>query len=131
MNKKIVYLGGPMAGTSEEEKVGWRNELKEKWVDDFFFLDPCDRYYSPLQWRDLVKADTMDIHQADVVLCHMWKPGIGSAMELVVARHNDTPTLVVVPTFKQVSPWVREYADFLVSDFDQAYKILKEEWVSE
>lgn len=119
-----------MAGCSEDEMRGWREELKAKW-SEFSFLDPCVRAYNPVQWKQLVKDDIQDIIDADVVLTYMWKPGIGSSMELVEARYRNTPTLVIVPDFKHVSPWIREYADFLVEDFDQAYKIIQQNWVSQ
>lgn len=125
-----IYLGGPMAGCSEEEKRGWRDDIK-KLYPEYTYLDPCDRSYTPVQWKQLIKDDIQDIINADVVLTYMWKPGIGSSMELVEARYRNTPTVVVVPDFKSISPWVRQYADFLVESFDQAFKIIKEEWVSQ
>lgn len=122
-----IYLGGPMAACSEEEMTGWRKDIKSRWPE-FNYLDPCDRTYTPQQWRKLVRNDVEDILEADVVLTYMWKPGIGSSMELVIARYEDTPTIVVVPDFKFVSPWIREYADYLVEDFETAFKIIKAEW---
>jgi nucleoside 2-deoxyribosyltransferase len=129
MNNQIaVYLGGPMAGCSLEEMTDWRNQLKKDYPD-IKWLDPCERSYVPQQWRELVEADMKDIDNADLVLCYMWKPGIGSSMELTYARAQKTPTIVVVPDFKYVSPWVRYYADYLVENFDHAMKIINAEWV--
>lgn len=125
-----VYLGGPMAGCTEEEMTGWREQIKKE-HPEYTYLDPCDRNYKPVQWKQLVKDDIQDIIDADVVLTYMWKPGICSSMELVEARYRNTPTVVVVPDFKHISPWVREYADFLVETFEQAFKIIQQNWISQ
>ena len=126
-DKKTIYLGGPMAGCSLEEMTGWREQLKKEWTE-FNFRDPCDREYTPQKWRQLVDDDIADIDASDYILCYMWKAGIGSSMELVEARYRNKPTIVVVPDFKYVSPWIRAYADFLVQDFEHAYKIVKMQW---
>lgn len=123
----VVYLGGPMAGCTLQEMTGWREELKKTWTD-LQFRDPCDREYKPQQWRQLVEDDIEDIKASDVGLWYMWKPGVGSSMEMVYARTQQIPIIVVVPDFKYVSPWIRYYSDFLVEDFDHAYKIIKQTW---
>lgn len=128
--KKVIYLGGPMAGCTLQEMTGWREQLKKEWGSEFDFRDPCEREYSPQEWRQLVEDDIKDIDESDYVLCYMWKPGVGSSMELVYARYNKKPIIVVIPDFKYVSPWVRYYSDFLVEDFDHAYKIIKQEWTT-
>lgn len=124
-DKIVVYLCGPMQDCTPEEMHGWREDLKGKYPE-IIFLDPCDRGYKPQQWRQLVEGDIADIDASDFVLAYYWKAGTGSAMELAYSHyHAKIPTVVVVPDFKTVSPWVRYHADFLVEDFDQAIKIIK------
>lgn len=119
-----IYQCGPMAGCTEEEMHGWRDKLKKDYPD-ITWLDPCDRAYVHQQWRKLVDDDIQDINNADYILAYYWKTGSGSAMELAynhyVARK---PSVVVVPEFKVVSPWVRYHADYLVENFDHAMKII-------
>lgn len=119
-----IYLCGPMAGCSLEEMTGWRNQLKKDYPD-IEWLDPCDREYASQQWRKLVDDDKADVDHADYILAYYWKTGSGSAMELAynhyVARK---PSVVVVPEFKVVSPWVRYHADYLVESFEHAMKII-------
>lgn len=119
-----IYQCGPMAGCSEDEMSGWRNQLKKDYPD-IEWLDPCDRNYVHQQWRKLVDDDIADIQAADYILAYYWKTGSGSAMELAynhyVARK---PSVVVVPEFKVVSPWVRYHADYLVETFEHAMKII-------
>lgn len=123
-NTLKIYQCGPMAGCSDEEMHGWREDLKKNYPD-ITWLDPCDRNYVHQQWRKLVDDDIQDINNADYVLAYYWKTGSGSAMELAynhyVARK---PSVVVVPEFKVVSPWVRYHADYLVETFDHAMKII-------
>lgn len=119
-----IYQCGPMAGCTDEEMHGWREQLKKDYPD-INWLDPCERSYVHQQWRRLVDDDIADINAADYVLAYYWKTGSGSAMELAynfyVARK---PSVVVVPEFKVVSPWVRYHADYLVENFEHAMKII-------
>lgn len=119
-----IYQCGPMAGCTDEEMYGWRNDLKKNYPN-ITWLDPCVRSYNHQQWRKLVDDDIADIEAADYILAYYWKTGSGSAMELAynhyVARK---PSVVVVPEFKVVSPWVRYHADYLVETFDHAMKII-------
>lgn len=122
-----VYLAGNMDGLTEEEMRGWRNDFKAR-DDTIRWLDPCSRSYMPQQWRELVEDDLADVFAADFIVARMTVPGIGTAMELVNARQAKIPVITVVPEFRNVSPWLRYYSDYLVEDFDQAWKILKMEW---
>lgn len=119
-----VYQCGPMAACTDEEMHGWRENLKKEYPN-VTWLDPCDRSYKQQQWRRLVDDDIADIDAADYVLAYYWKTGTGSAMELsynfYVAKK---PSIVVVPGFKAVSPWLRYHADYLVDTFDHAMKII-------
>lgn len=113
-----------MAGCTDEEMHGWRDGLKKDYPD-ITWLDPCDRSYKQQQWRKLVDDDIADIEAADFVLCYYWKTGSGSAIELAYSRYvSHTPTVVVIPEFKTVSPWIRAHSDYLVESFDHAMKII-------
>lgn len=119
-----VYQCGPMAGCTDEEMHGWRDALKKDFPQ-VTWLDPCDREYKQQQWRRLVEDDIADIDSADYILAYYWKTGTGSAMELSYNYHvAKKPAIVVVPGFKQVSPWLRYHADYLVDNFDHALKII-------
>lgn len=122
-----IYQCGPMAGCTDEEMHGWREALKKDWPN-INWLDPCERSYNLQQFRKLVDDDIADIESADYILAYYWKTGSGSAMELAynyyVARK---PSVVVVPEFKVVSPWVRYHADYLVETFEHAMKIILNE----
>ncbi len=119
-----VYQCGPMAGCTDEEMHGWRDSLKKDYPN-INWLDPCDRSYKMQQWRSLVNDDIADIDNADYVLSYYWKTGTGSAMELSYNYYvAKKPSIVVVPGYKSVSPWLRYHADYLVDSFDHAMKII-------
>lgn len=128
-NKRLIscYLSGPMAGCTIEEMTGWREALKSDFTE-IQWIDPCNRSYNPQQWRQLVEDDISDIKKSDFMLVNFWKTGVGTSMEMVVARQLFTPTITVTPDFKTTSPWVRYYSDFLVETFEEAIKIIKAEW---
>lgn len=126
-----VYLCGPMADCTYEEMSEWREALKKEYTD-IEWLDPCDRSYKIQQWRQLVDDDKADIDAADFVLAYYWKAGTGSAMELAYSVYSaKKPTIVVIPDFKSVSPWVRYHASYLVETFEEAIKIIRAEWYKE
>lgn len=127
MARRITcYLGGPIANCSSQEIHGWREALKES-HHEINWLDPCSRSYKRQQWRQLVEDDIADINASDFVLAYYWKPGTGTSMELAYAHYvAKIPTIVVVPDFKNVSPWVRFHADYLVESFEHAIKLIKQ-----
>jgi nucleoside 2-deoxyribosyltransferase len=118
-----------MAGCTIEEMRGWRDELKKDFPE-INWIDPCDRSYGPQQWRQLVEDDISDIKKSDFMLVNFWKSGVGTSMEMVVARQQLIPVITVTPDFKMTSPWVRYFSDYLVEDFDHAIKIIKMQWGS-
>lgn len=128
-NQRLIscYLSGPMAGCTLEEMRGWREALKVDFTE-INWIDPCNRNYGPQQWRQLVEDDIADIKKSDFMLVNFWKPGVGTSMEMVVARQLFTPVITVTPDFKTTSPWIRYYSDFLVESFEHAIKIIKAEW---
>lgn len=122
-----AYMGGPMADCTPEEMTDWREALKVDF-SEIKWLDPCARSYKPQQWRQLVEDDIADIDASDFVLAYYWKAGTGTSMELAYAHYiAKIPTIVVVPDFKSVSPWVRYHADYLVESFEHAMKIIKDD----
>lgn len=126
-NPITVYLCGPMADCDNEEMHGWRDRLKKE-NPDIHWLDPCDRHYKVQEWRVLVDEDIADIDASDFLLSYYWKTGTGSAMEISYNYYvAKKPSIVVVPDFKRVSPWLRYHADYLVDDFDPAMKIIRME----
>lgn len=131
ISKRVsVYLCGPMADCTDEEMRKWRNKLKLDY-SDIIWLDPCDRSYQIQQWRQLVDEDIADINASDFLLAYYWKTGTGSAMEISYNYYvAKKPSIVVVPDFKRVSPWLRYHADYLVEDFDHAMKIIRMEGMS-
>ena len=93
-----VYLAGPISGCNEEQRHGWRTQVKDKYGKQIDFLDPTDnlvrREASPYEF---VQADLRAIEEADGLLVNMWRESIGSAMGVVHAHRHGRPVVVADP----------------------------------
>ena len=119
-----VYLAGPVDPALLEYCLGWRREIATLLTDQgITALDPCRGGQHPkpdpsgvisgmpVSPRQLVTRDKADIRSANLVLVH-WpaeseKFGIGTIMEIALAREWQIPVLVVDPG-NRISdhPWV-------------------------
>ena len=111
-----VYLAGPITDCSSEEATGWRNYLKSR-LPEITFLDPVDFGFTTGQqyerYLDLVPADLEAIRQCDVFVANMYRPSIGTAMELWEA-HCKRKHIVVVTKMRH--PWLRYVAHEVYQD---------------
>ena len=93
-----VYLAGPISGCNEEQRHGWRTQVKDKYGKQIDFLDPTDnlvrREASPYEF---VQADLRAIEEADGLLVNMWRESIGSAMGVMHAHRHGRPVVVADP----------------------------------
>ena len=119
-----VYLAGPIDACSQNEVHTWRNTLKNNYPD-IKWLDPSVRCYPLEEWDRLVEDDLADIRNADAILAYVWKPSAGTAMELVYGHCIlYIPVIVVVPDLAACGPWIRYHADYVVTNWDEAVKLL-------
>lgn len=113
--RKIVYLGGPINGCTDEEAHGWRDALKpELEKRGFIYLDPMVRDYRGREdeaWREIVEEDKKDIGQADILLMNCPKPSVGTSMEIFLGWRSNKKIIAVVPERASVSPWLRYHVE--------------------
>lgn len=127
MNKMpIVYLAGPIAGTTYEESTGWRDQVADR-------LRYCD-VRSPMRGKQflaklegvipegneavqshelakeavdaavsspqaIVRRDHWDVHEADILVVNLYgakSPSIGTMFELAWAYHTHKPAVVIM-----------------------------------
>jgi len=109
-----IYLAGPITDCTEEQAIVWRraikNFIKNKKVKWF---DPVEFEVDITNHNELVEKDLKYLFKSDLVVCNMWKPGIGTAMELVYAKLKNIPVLSVVPLGVDVSPWLRYHSTWI------------------
>lgn len=140
------YLAGPIAGCTDAEANDWRELVKSK-VSDIEWLDPMDRdfrnygtlgktnydivnhghNYNRLPAdvvQTIVHGDKRCIDESDVILYNCWKPGWGTAMEMLYAFEHGKLNIAVANG--HVSPWIRYHADVVFDTLEEAIDYLHE-----
>lgn len=125
-----VYLAGPIAGCSDAQMTWWRAEATDLLLDQGIqVFDPTVRDYryqsidSVLSAR-IVGDDKLEIRSSRAVLANCWKPGWGTAMEIMYAHMLGVPVVSLVAP-DQNSPWIREHSEYVVHSLDRAIDVLR------
>lgn len=114
--RKIVYLGGPINGCTDEEAKGWRASVAPLLAAKGYLVsDPMVRDYRGKEDEavsEIVENDKKDIQQADIMLMSCPKPSVGTSMEIFYgyALNANKRRICVLPEGAAVSPWLRYHA---------------------
>jgi hypothetical protein len=121
-----IYLSGPMYECSADESNNWRRQIKEAFPEHTF-LDPVDEGYTekdhPTQYVSIVEGDLQAIDNCDLVIAHVHKPSIGTAMELFYAFSSSGASTLVISTIPHA--WLFYTADCIVDTVEAAIMALK------
>ena len=126
MSKPIptVYLAGPISGCTDAEKRAWRDDVKRKYSDMFRFVDPLDSNVGEDAYTSKkVTQDRKDIERCDAVLANMWKPSLGTAIGVVLARTKGKVVVMVDPAPTK-NPILAHYCDGWEATVPDGIKIL-------
>lgn len=126
MSKPIptVYLAGPISGCTDAEKRAWREDVKRKYADMFRFVDPLDSNVGEDAFTSKkVTQDRKDIERCDAVLANMWKPSLGTAIGVVLARTKGKVVVMVDPAPTK-NPILAHYCDGWEATVPDGIKIL-------
>lgn len=101
LQKKTIYLAGPIHGLSDDACTAWRKAAKRMYGGPT--LDPMrrDARGQENNWgviRDVVEQDKQDIALADGVLVYFTKPSVGTSMEILFAWMLRKPVALVNAT---------------------------------
>ncbi len=123
----VVYLAGPINGTTDEEAHGWRDAFMEK-LPDHKFLDPMVRDYRGMEdthYMDIVHGDIEDIKLCNVFLAYCWQPSWGTAIEIEIAYTMGKHVVLVVPEGTRISPWLRYHSNSIFATLAEAEEYLR------
>ena len=123
--KPIIYLAGPIAGCTDDEAHGWRNETIEEFKDIYEFKNPMVRDFRErsFDYVKLVEADLADIKVSSIILINCWMPSFGSSQEMVYASKIFGKTVITIRP-KPVSPWITYHSTIVVPDLEAAWALL-------
>lgn len=114
--KKVVYLGGPINGCTDEEAKGWRERAKPLLEDKgYLTIDPMVRDYRGREMEpgiagEIVTGDKEDISRSDILLMSCPKPSVGTSMEVYYGHDIGVRVICVLPDGAAVSPWLKYHA---------------------
>lgn len=138
---KYVYLGGPIAGLTEEEANKWRVEADQRLRDSSLFaarwpvlgsLPQYGVYMASQQYGRLTRDhDRWSITNSDIILMNFSgakKASIGCSMEIGWADMLRKPIITILPEYEPENPhwhdFITESSSVIVSDLDAALTII-------
>ena len=80
--------------------------------------------------HEIIELEKRDIETCDVLLSYLWKPSIGTPMEIMYAyMYNQCyrmgskkiKIISVLEKNKFISPWIEHHSDIVLSDFHLAF----------
>lgn len=122
-----VYLAGPIQSCSDDEVRLWR-AIATAHLGPENVYDPMSRDLrgrEDTEWQRIVSEDKSHLRRADAILAYVWKPSVGTAMEIMYASELGRLVIVVVPPPWMISPWLRYHADEVFRTLDAALRRLR------
>ena len=123
MKKLTIYLSGPIQNVKERsEAANWRNEIKERYAEDFDFIDPMDNEWNTDQKsiythsKAVVHVDKKLILDSDILFAHIPFPSVGTSMDIMWAHMHHKMVIVWCPLVAPLSAWIVEHANYIESN---------------
>lgn len=125
MNRKKIYLCGPIMNCLPNETESWRERAKVELGGRFEILDPLRRDFRDNEIdsaNEIVDFDLQDVRDADLLLVNYCKPSIGTAMEVFYAGHDLGKFIIAFSPFPyaDMSPWMVKFCTKILPDFETA-----------
>lgn len=127
IERKTIYLAGPINGCTDEEASEWRKVAKARLAHRYDILDPMARDYRGIEAEsvnEIVDGDKADIRNCNVLLVNANRATWGTSMEVLYA-HTVAGKPVVAFCAGIVSPWLRYHAHTVVKTIDEAIAVLE------
>ncbi len=130
MNKRTIFLSGPMRGIPRAEGLIWRENIKSTLGDDFVVLhayrgrEEAETFPDP---RGAIVRDKQDIRRSDVVIVNdMFEDAsmIGTAMEVFFAYSLDKAVIVFGKAHEN-DYWLNGHSHIRVSTLEEACGVVR------
>lgn len=125
MDKKTIYLSGPIMDEHEGTAREWRETAKKLLGEKFRLLDPMRRKFVDRQVdsaNEIVEFDLQDVRDADLLIVNYNRASIGTSMEVFYAAHNLGKFVVGFSPleYKDCSPWMAKFCTKILPDLESA-----------
>lgn len=130
MESISTYLCGGMAGLTDKEMKGWREEAKKLLKTKTF--DPTCRDYRGWDTTsiagEIVADDLSEIDQSKFVLVNATRPSWGTAMEIHYSWETGKKVIAFVgdQDMATISPWLVHHCDEIVFSLEEACSIIND-----
>ncbi len=130
MEKKTIYLSGPIMDEHEGVAREWRETAKRMLGRHFKILDPMRRKFVDRQVdsaNEIVEFDLQDVRDADLLLVNYSKPSIGTAMEVFYAAHDLGRFVIAFSpfSFQDSSPWMVKFCTKILPSLESAVDYIR------
>lgn len=136
MEKKKIYLCGPIMDEVDGQARAWRQLAREALGEHFILLDPMRRNFKDREVdsaNEIVEFDLQDVRDADILLVNYSKASIGTAMEVFYASHALGRFVVAFSPFpfQECNPWMVRFCTKILPSLDAATAYIREHFVAQ
>jgi nucleoside 2-deoxyribosyltransferase len=130
MNKRTVFLAGPMRGLERAVSLSWRQNAARQLASKFRTLHAMrarEHKETFSDYRAAVIRDLNDIECSDIVLVNDSFPNvsmIGTAMEVFFAHQHNKP-VIIFGSAHEKDYWLNYHSHMRVADLKEACTVLK------
>ena len=138
MDKKTIYLCGPILSAQDDEANEWRQDAIKHLGSHFTMLDPMRRKFNDADMmgvNEIVRFDLEDVKAADILLVNFNKiraetTFCGTSMEIREAYLQDKFIVVFsgMPE-KDISPWLFYHSTRIVGNLFEAVEYIRRHFV--
>jgi len=119
MNRRTIYLAGPMEHVSVDEAKGWRSTATHLLAPTCKILNPCRRLHAfeKKYMKRIFELDLRDIRESDLILANLDDPLVpkhGTAMEVFYAAYV---LQIPVVAFKASDSTIHPFFESLVTEW--------------
>ena len=136
MNKRKVYLCGPIEAIPLTEANEWRKKATKLLSDSCEILDPCRRLHTfeMKQMKRIFELDLRDIRECDIVLVNLDlmydKPSHGTAQEMFFAHYVlKKPVIAFKSEMTKIHPFIENTTTEWRSSVDKACDTILAEYL--
>jgi len=121
-------LAGPIFGCADDQVHAWRRAAKD-YLSGVGTYDPAlndDRGHEAVRANQIVRRDKTEIVNSAVVLANLWRPSVGTSMEIFWAASIARDVVVCCDANghwsspENFSPWILSHATHVASSLSEA-----------
>jgi len=130
MNKKKIYLSGPILGCEKKRAKKWRLNIMSKLKYKYDFIDPTTEMYEVEadHFKEVVSFAEKGIEECDIVLAYIPFYSMGTSIEIYWAYKANKKIIAVLKNTNEMSAFLKKYADIIFENLDEAYDFLEGEF---